>query len=212
MTILFIQFVQPSVTNSSTQVHTNSASSLYRGPSASPAPRNGTRHVPMPAMYPQTMHQSVVVQPFPQYQRQAFPAPPYAQYPQPLQPNYPYPYPSYYPVPSQRGGVGVTTGVSNTMTGPNGPMSGATQTQMPLAPGTVLTASAVPPGTNPTVLGVAPNPNGQQVAVQSIVGVVQSAVPTQPSQKSTRRRLHAIKIIDPNTNKDIFEDYDGTKV
>uniref|UniRef100_A0A0K8UBT8 Eukaryotic translation initiation factor 4 gamma 1 n=1 Tax=Bactrocera latifrons TaxID=174628 RepID=A0A0K8UBT8_BACLA len=207
-------FVQPTVTNSSSQVHTNSAGSLYRGPSASPAPRNGTRHVPIPAMYPQTMHQSVVVQPFPQYQRQAFPAPPYTQYPQPLQPNYPYPYPSYYPVPTQRGAVGVTTGVSNTMTGPNGPMpgpQGATQTQMPLAPGTVLSASAVPTGTNPTVLGVAPNPNGQQVAVQSIVGVVQTTLPTQAGQKSTRRRLHAIKIIDPNTNKDIFEDYDGSK-
>lgn len=164
------------------------------------------------------MHQSVVVQPFPQYQRQAFPAPPYAQYPQPLQPNYPYPYPSYYPVSTQRGAVGVSTGVGNTLTvqpGPNGPMAGppgASQTQMPLAPGTVLTASAVPPGTNPTVLGVAPNHNGQQVAVQSIVGVVQTTVPTQPNQKSTRRRLHAIKIIDPNTNKDIFEDYDGIKV
>ncbi|XP_039967649.1 eukaryotic translation initiation factor 4 gamma 3 isoform X1 [Bactrocera tryoni] len=207
-------FVQPTVTNSSSQVHTNSAGSLYRGPSASPAPRNGTRHVPIPAMYPQTMHQSVVVQPFPQYQRQAFPAPSYAQYPQPLQPNYPYPYPSYYPVPTQRGAVGVTTGVSNTMTGPNGPMPGppgATQTQMPLAPGTVLSASAVPTGTNPTVLGVAPNTNGQQVAVQSIVGVVQTTLPTQAGQKSTRRRLHAIKIIDPNTNKDIFEDYDGSK-
>ncbi|XP_028901382.1 eukaryotic translation initiation factor 4 gamma 3 isoform X2 [Zeugodacus cucurbitae] len=211
------EFVQQTVTNSSSQVHSNSGASLYRGPSASPAPRNGARHVPMQAMYPQAMHQGVVVQPFPQYQRQTFPAP-YAQYPQPLQPNYQYTYPSYYPVPTQRGAVGVSTGVGvgspmAVQPGPNGPMSappGATQTQMPLAPGTVLTAGAVPPGANPTVLGVAPNPNGQQVAVQSIVGVVQTTVPTQSSQKSTRRRTHAIKIIDPSTNKDIFED-DGKK-
>ncbi|XP_017471922.1 PREDICTED: eukaryotic translation initiation factor 4 gamma 3 isoform X2 [Rhagoletis zephyria] len=176
----------------------------------------------MQAMYPQTMHQgvqSVVVQPFPQYQRQAFQAPPYAQYTQPMQPNYPYPYPSYYPVPAQRGAVGVSTGVGvgNTMSvqsGPNGPMTGppgATQTQLPLAPGTVLTTSAVPPGSNPAVLGVGPSPSGQQVAVQSMVGVVQTTVPTQPSQKSTRRRAHALEIIDPSTNKNILEDFDRTK-
>ncbi|XP_067614696.1 eukaryotic translation initiation factor 4 gamma 3-like isoform X1 [Eurosta solidaginis] len=207
-------YVQSTLSNTSSQVRSNQVGNLYRAASASPASRNGTRHVPMPAMYPQSMHQgvqSVVMQPFAQYQRQAFQPPPYTQYTQTMPPNYPYPYPSYYPVPAQRGTVSntmpVQPGPPGTISGP----AGAAQAQVPIAPGTVITTGAVPQVSTPTVLGVAPSPNGPQVSVQSMASVVQATVPTQPNQKTTRRRAHALEIIDPSTNKNILDDFDSLK-
>lgn len=189
---------------------------MYRGPPASTQPRSGARHVPM-QLYQQHMHQNVVMPTYTQFgpRQNTYQTPQYS-YSQtlPYYPSYQFYQPMQQQQSHQRGPVGVNPGVGvnvgsaiSVQPGPNGPPS-ASQAQMPLAPGAVLTGP-VPPGSS-AVLGVAtPGPGQQQVgvAMSSIIGVpVPSAAPTQATQNKGRARIHALPIIDPDTQRPIVMD------